>query len=95
MNNLPSPIKKFCKSQSNSPICCELGVKLANQPQIIKHAQDLPGRIDEICYYLEKQPFITVPTQQTYPTTDCNREDIHLGCSFLLKQVIDMNKIKK
>ena len=83
-------MSKYQPQQPSPPLssdtkssCYELGAKLANKSEFLKYAQIFPGKIDEICYYLEKQPFSDPTTQQTYPTTDCNREDIHLGCSFL------------
>ena len=89
--------KKFCSENNLSPTCCELGGKLAEKPEIKYAAQQHPDSIDAICYYLEKQPFTAVKsanskTVQNYPTTDCNREDIHIGCSFYLNNILKLKQ---
>ena len=63
-----------------------LGAKLAMNKDILSGPASYPfspPRTEEICYYLEKQPF--TDQTQNYPTSGCSREDLHLGCVYVLK----------
>ena len=79
----PSPAQFQPQPIDHHSPCYRLGQDLANQPQFIKEAKQHPDQIQSLCYYLEKQPFQLHPphsTTEPFPTTDCARENIHLGC---------------
>jgi len=93
-NNNTDPYK-WCNKNMESD-CCKVGMMLSKDPQLIMQAQQNPDKIDAICYALEKQPFNIVNDQgkvvASYPTTGCNRQAVHSGCSHNLHEMIKLKK---
>ena len=77
---------QFCNATDNCPDCCQLGVKLVHDSKhLMNVAKTRPDQIDQLCYFIEKNPFSTASGY--YPESGCTRESIHIGCRTFLSAV--------